>query len=146
MSEPTYQREGTRHTERLCIVMVCVDADEASLVGQELLQVNSGALLTYRKVEDILSTAPAGRVVLVILAGNEAPVAVDKALATMRHRWPRCPVVVIGEPEDRELELAARRGGASYLIRPVRHQEWTALVQHAFGKRNQVASEEEVLG
>jgi DNA-binding NtrC family response regulator len=125
--------------------MVCVDADEASLVGQELLQVNSGALLTYRKVEDILLTAPAGRVVLIIMAGNEAPVAVDKALNTMRHRWPRSPVVVIGEPGDRELELAARRGGASYLVRPVRAQEWTALVQHAFGKRTGVTSEE-VLG
>ena len=57
----------------LCIVMVCTDMSEANQVGRQLSEVNSGCLVTYRRVQDLTHNAPAGKVALIILATQDQP-------------------------------------------------------------------------
>lgn len=139
MPEP--KRISARVSERLCIVMACEDLDEANQVSHQLLQVNRGSLITYRRAEDVISNSPAGRVVLIILAGSDDPEAIGATLTWMRHRWPYCPVAVIGDTGGGSLEIAARKGGASYLVRPVSPQQWAGLVQCVLKVSDRVASE-----
>lgn len=135
---------NARHTERLCIVVACTDAAEAADISRHVSQVHTGTLVTYRRAGDILSNAPAGRVVLIILAADGDPTAIAKTLSWMRRRWPRCPVAVIGDVGGGAVEIAARTGGASYLTRPVSPEEWAALVQHVLSMHGQIASEVEL--
>ncbi len=130
MSDLLRKRVGRRAGERLYIVMACEDLDEAVQVGRQLSQVNNGVLITYRRAEDVMLNCPSGRVALIILANNDDPEAIGRTLSWMRHRWPQCPIVVIGEMGGGAMELAARKGGASYLTRPVGPQQWAGLVQH----------------
>jgi DNA-binding response OmpR family regulator len=130
--------------ERLCVLMACGDAAEAAQVGQQVLKVNKGSLVTYRRAEDVLLGSPAGRVVLIILASGEDPRIVGRNLAWMRRRWPQCPIAVIGEKGGDATEMAARIGGASYLTRPVRPEEWAALVEHVLSTKLGVAKEVEL--
>lgn len=116
--------------ERFYIVMACEDLGEAAQVSRQLSQVNNGALITYRRAEDVMLNCPSGRVALIILANSDDPETMGKILSWMRHRWPRCPAVVIGETGAGDMEIAARKGGASYLTRPVSPQQWDGLVQH----------------
>jgi len=135
-------REGLGRTERLCIVMACRDAAEAAQVGRQLLQVNRGSLITYRRADDVLLNSPAGKIALIILAGGEDPKSLGRTLRWMRHRWPRCPIAVVGDTGGDELEVEARKGGASYLARPVAPEQWEAMVAHVLGVQGQPASEE----
>jgi len=137
-------RQRAKRTERVCIVMACRDAGEAAQVGQQLLQVNSGCLMTYRKAEDVLLNSPTARVALIILANIDDPQTIGTALKWMRRRWPRCPVAVVGDAGGRELEIAAREGGASYLARPVSSEEWAAMVTHVLRVPGRVATEDEI--
>ena len=142
VSRPRPEREGTRHRERLCIVMACGDAAEAAQVGQQLLQLNIGCLITYRKADDILLNLPSGKVVLVVLATAGDPDAIQRTLRWMTRRWPRCPITVIGDIGGGEMEIAARKGGASYLTRPVAPAQWAALLRHVLHVPGRVASED----
>lgn len=126
--------------ERLCIVMACGNAEEAAEVGQQLSQVDTGTLVTYRRAEDLLLNAPAGRVALVILAGSDEPQAVSRILLTLRNRWPRCPLVVVGNDGGGAMERAARAGGANFLVRPVRSEEWSALIDHVLSVKARIAN------
>ena len=135
MLEPLIDRKiDQRVSEKLYIVMACEDLDEAAQVGRQLSQVNNGALITYRRAEDVMLNCPSGRVALIILANSDDPEAIGRTLSWMRHRWSRCPVVVIGEMGGGATELAARKGGASYLARPVSPQQWASMVQHVLNK------------
>ena len=130
MLELLRKRIGRGTGERFYIVMACEDLGEAAQVGRQLSQVNNGALITYRRAEDVMLNCPFGRVALIILASSDDPETMGRILSWMRHRWPRCPVVVIGETGGGDMELAARKGGASYLTRPVSSQQWAGLVEH----------------
>jgi len=130
-----------RHRDRLCIVVACEDAAEAADVGCHISQVHTGTLVTYRKAEDILLNAPAGRVALIVLAGGDDPSHIGRILSWIRRRWPRCPVAVIGNGGDAAMETAARIGGASYLARPVGPEQWVALVGHVLTMRGRIATE-----
>jgi len=118
---------------RLCIVMACADMSEADQVGRLLSEVNSGCLITYRRAEDIIYSSPAGKVVLVILATDDTPVGIGRMLKWLRHRWPGCPITVIGDVGSGDYELAVREGGAFYLTRPVEPQHWSDILAHALG-------------
>jgi len=131
-----------RHSQRLCIVMACQDASEAGEVSRQLSQVNSGTLITYRRAEDVLLNSPTGRVALIVLAGSEDPEAVERTLEWMRHRWPHCPIAVVGDQGGGLMEMAARKGGAFYLTRPVDPRQWAAMVQHVLAARGRIATEE----
>jgi DNA-binding NtrC family response regulator len=121
--------------------MACEDAAEASRVGHQLSQVNTGCLITYRRAEDILLNSPLGKVAMIVLASGDDPEAIGRMLTWMRHRWPRCPVAVIGDSGGGEMEMAARKGGACYLTRPVAAEQWAAMVEHVLRVRGPVASE-----
>lgn len=139
MSEPLIEkRADLRVSERLYIVMACEDLGEAAQVGGQLSQVDNGALITYRRAEDVMLNRPSGRVALIILANSDDPEAIGRTLSWMRHRWPGCPIVVVGEMGGGAMELAARKGGASYLTRPVSPQQWAGMVQHVLKKHDQV--------
>lgn len=135
MPERKSRNLGTVRRERLCIVMACDDAAEAARAGEMLSKVNNGILVTYRRADDILLNRPVGKVALVVLATPEEPAAIERTLKWMRHRWPHCPVTVIGSGGDCAMEMAARRGGASFLARPVSPQAWEAMIDHAFARQ-----------
>ena len=120
-------------TAGLCIVVVCTDANEAEQVGRLLSEVNTGCLVTYRRAEDLMFNAPSGRVALVILAAGDHPANLSRTLKWLRHRWPRCPITVIGDRGSGQYEMAARQGGAYYLTRPVAAAQWAAILSHALG-------------
>ena len=118
-------------TRRLCIVMACADVGEADLVSRQLSEVNSACLVTYRRAEDLLYNLPTGRVALFILATVDTPTVISRTLRWLRRRWPRCPVLVVGDVGSGDYELAARKGGAYYLTRPVGPQQWESILSHA---------------
>lgn len=117
-------------TSCLCIVMVCTDMSEADTVSRQLSELNTGYLVTYRKMADLLASTPVGTVALVILASDEAPATLGRTLRWLRDRWPRCPVAVLGDHGGDPHEMAAREGGAFYLTRPVPPEHWGALLSH----------------
>ena len=112
-----------------CIVMVCA-AEEADQIGRQLSQLDRGCLVTYRRVEDMVLNAPTGKVSMVILAGQQETGAMRRTLRWLRHRWPSCPVAVVGDTGGDSHEMTARKGGALYLARPVRAEYWSAMVSH----------------
>jgi hypothetical protein len=136
------ERKRAVHRQSLCIVMTCNGLAEAAEVSKQFSQVNTGSLVTYRRAEDVLLNSPRGRVALIILADSDDPERLERTLAWMRHRWPHAPIVVIGERGGGQLELAARAGGASFLARPVRSDQWAAMIMHVLKLRRRVATEE----
>jgi len=129
-------------TRGLCIVMVCTDMSEAEQVARRLLELNSGCLVTYRRAEDLLCNSPTGRVALIILATEEKPSVLTRTLKWLGHRWPGCPITVVGEAGSTDSEMAARQGGALYLTRPVAAKEWTALFAHVLGSVSRIDQRE----
>jgi DNA-binding NtrC family response regulator len=114
--------------------MACADMSEADLIGQQLEQLHSGYLVTYRRAEEIVRNTPAGKVALVILATQDSPAVLCRTLKWLRRRWPRCPITVVGDLGGGEMELAARKEAACYLTRPVDPEQWKALLSHALGQ------------
>ena len=98
------------------------------------MQFSTGCLVTYRRAEDLLHNAPAGRVALVILATDDAPSVISNTLKWLRRRWAHCPVTVVGDLGSGEHEMAARLGGANYLTRPVQPEQWLAVLAHVLGE------------
>jgi DNA-binding NtrC family response regulator len=132
------------HSKRLCIVMACDNAAEAAEVGQQISQVNTGCLITYRKAEDVLLYSPSGKVALIILANLSDPSMLANTLRLIRRRWPHCPIVVIADAGGGAMERAAREGGASFLARPVAPEQWAAMVDHVLLLREGTVSEEQL--
>lgn len=124
--------------KRPCIVTVCSDMGEADQIGRQLLEFNSGYLVTYRRLQDFAFAAPAAKVALVILATKEDSTMLRRILKWLRHRWPRCPITVVGDAGGGKYEVTAREGGASYLTRPVEPRYWAAILAHALGQQARV--------
>ncbi len=124
-------------TGRLCIVMVCTDISEADQVGRQLSEVNTGCLVTYRRMEDLMYSSPTGKVALVILATDDKPAVLSRMLKWLGRRWPSCPVTVVGDEGCGDYEMAARIGGANYLTRPVAPQQWSAVLSHVLREQAQ---------
>lgn len=122
-----------RPMEACLIVMVCSDLSEADQVSRQLSESNSGCLVTYQRVQDLIGNAPHGKVALIILATNDLPAVVARTLRWLRQHWPRCPLTVVGDVGCGEHEMAAREGGACYLTRPIAPEQWTALLSHVLG-------------
>ena len=135
---PPVLRPGGRG---VCIVMACADMSEAGQVSRQLLEFNAACLVTYRRAEDLMHNAPSGKVALVILSTQDQPPMIRRTLRWLRLRWPKCPVTVVGDAGSGEHEMTARKGGASYLVRPVRPQQWSALLRHALAGAGQVDTE-----
>lgn len=115
---------------RALAVMVCADVREVDRVGRQLTEVNTGCLVTYRRVEDMRAYPPAGRITTVILATEDPPDRIREALRWLRRRWPRSVIAVIGRKGCGVEEMVAREGGAAYLTRPVPLGQWRAVLAH----------------
>jgi DNA-binding NtrC family response regulator len=89
-----------------------------------------GCLMTYRRVEDMMLNCPIRRVALVILAERDSPADTQRALSRLRHRWPGCPLIVVGATGGVEHEMAARQGGAFYLTPGEAAQQLPDVVSH----------------
>jgi len=127
---------------RLCIVMVCADDErEADQIARLLTEFDNGCLVIYRRAEDLWSNGPAGKVALVILASAHSPSGTRRTLKWLRERWPRCPVTIVGDSGCGDHEMAAREGGAIYLTRPVSHEQWQAVLNHAVGSARRETDE-----
>ena len=123
---------ATRLVEHgLCIVMVCTDSSEAEGVSRQLLKLNRGVMVTYRRAEDMIYNAPAGKVALVILATEDSATTLSRTLRWLKSHWPGSSVAIVGDVGCGEHEMTARQGGAAYLTRPVLPEQWYALVSHA---------------
>ena len=122
-----------------CVVVVCAD-DEADQIRRQLSEFNTGCLITYRRVEDLALNAPAGKVALVVLACNESPAVMRQTLKWLRHRWPGCPITVVGDIGGDEYEVTAREGSAVYVTRPVESEQLGAIVSHVLGGPRKAAS------
>ena len=125
------ERESTVARERLVVVMACGDSPESSQVGEMISRLTDCCLITVDRAVQAALLRPSGRVTLVVLDGSEGPESLKPALQRIRRRWPGASAVVIGPGEAPGLELAARCGGASFLIRPVSRETWQALLSHA---------------
>lgn len=123
---------------RLCVVMACTDVAEAEQVGQQLSAFDGGCLVTFRRAEDLMYNAPSRKVAMVVLATDDSLPVMSRMLERLRRRWPRCPVTVVGDEGGNEYELAARKGGAIYLTRPVEPQEWSAILAHVLDGQHQM--------
>ena len=122
------------------MVTVCTDASEADAVGRQLSQLDHGCWVSYRRAEDMMGNPPRSGACLVVLATNEAPHALQRTLRWLRSRWPRCPVVVVGDQGCGPHERAAREGAAGYLTRPVAPEQWAALRAYAESPRGTLPS------
>lgn len=118
----------------VCVVMACSDMKEADQVGRQLSQYNTGCLVTYFRAQDLMLNAPSGKVALVILATNDSPAVLQRTLSWLRHRWPRCPITVVGDVGCGEHEMVARSGGATFLTRPVSPGQWQAILANALSR------------
>jgi len=127
---------------RLCVVMICTDMSEADQIGRQLLKLNSGCLVTYLRLEELMFLSPAGKVALVILAANDTPTMTRRTLSWLRHRWPGCPITVVADAGGGEQEVAAREGGANFLTRPVPMDQWREILRVAAGKDSAVQRRE----
>jgi DNA-binding response OmpR family regulator len=112
--------------------MACSDMQEAGQVAGCLAELNTGCLVTYLKAEDLLLNAPGGPVALIILATDDSSRVLRRTLSWLRHRWPACPITVVGDEGCGDYEMAAREGGATFLTRPVSPEHWSAIVLQAF--------------
>jgi FixJ family two-component response regulator len=122
------------------VLMVSRDEEEIRQVT-DLLQARAAcALMTYESVEELVQNVPTGRAAVAILAGADQPGGADRALRWLGHRWPRCISVVVNEAADRQLEIAVRRTGAMYFVRPVSQAEWLAILDSGL-KRSGLAIE-----
>jgi len=127
----------------LCVVVICTETCEAKQISHLVSEVNSGYLVTYRRAEDLMRSAPAGRVAMVILANDSDVPMLARTLRWLRHRWPHCPVAVVGDLGCGKHEMTAREGGAFFLTRPVALEEWSSLLDHVLGAvRREVVSRE----
>ncbi len=118
-----------------CIVLVCSDVSEADEVGRQLSELNSAYLVTYRRVEDLLKNAPAGKVALMILSTQDDAATMRRTLRWLHAHWPRCPITVVGDAGETSQEIVAREGGACYLTRPVAPEQWNAVLSHVLDRR-----------
>jgi hypothetical protein len=101
------------------VAMVCADMSEADLVGLQLLKLKNGHLAAYRRMVDLAMNPPVGNVAITILSINDGPAAIRRSLGWLRHRWPRCSLVVVGKSGAGLHELTARQSGACYFTRPI---------------------------
>jgi len=124
------------------VVMACDVLSQAEEVSQRLWQLNTGALVVYGRLADLLSSPPAGRIAAVIVDTHEPLAAVRRAIEWVRHRWPGCPVTVVGDAGGGQQEMSARQGGASFLTRPVSEEQWMSLLTHALVRQDRTGARE----
>ncbi len=122
--------------------IVCVGNEKTR--AADALSECGGVVVSYRTVSDMMHNSPAGKVSMTVLENGESPGAIGKALSWIRHRWPRCCTVVVGEAGNMETELAARCGGAMFFPEPVAVEQWQALADHLLGKSEPDAPAEAV--
>lgn len=123
---PTYEMK--------CVVIVDAHWQEVEQISRLLagLQTNTGSLVTYRRMVDLIhSPPPSGHVAMVVLASDDPPEVLTRALHWLRNRYLRSAMVVVGDDGCGERELAARIGGANYLTRPIHSGQWSGLLSHA---------------
>jgi hypothetical protein len=114
-------------------VLVCGDGGEVSAALQDE-SLGGGATLFYSSSSDLLRAQPAAGMVLVVF-GQLVPLEqLGRLLRWARHRWPRCCMAVIGQAGQAGREMAARCGGALYLVPPDLEQQVSQLAEHLLGE------------
>lgn len=123
--------------EVMCVVIVDAHWQEVEQISRLLegLQTNTGSLVTYRRMIDLIhSPPPIGHVAMVVLASDDPPEVLTRALHWLRNRYLGSAMVVVGDDGCGEHELAARIGGANYLTRPIHSGQWAGLLSHALSQ------------
>lgn len=126
------------------VLMVSRDVEEVRQVT-DLLQARAACtLVAYERAEELAQSVPRGRPAVVILADADEPSRTGGALRWLSRRWPRCISVVVTAEADKQLELAVRRTGAMYLVRPVSQAEWQAVLDCGLRRSDATASPQEL--
>lgn len=123
--------EGMTAKGSHCIVMICPDQASADQVKGLLEEQDAGCLVTYRCAHDLVSNAPRATVALVVIVGETSSPVLAQTVRWLGRHWPNCPVWVVGEGRDQQLEIAARSAGANFLAEPVTDQQWSELLRHS---------------
>jgi len=121
--------------EGACAIALCARAGEVDRLGRLITTVNNGSLISYRRWEDFICNPPRSAIGMFVVGADEAPADLLQALHWLRERYPRHLIVVVGDEGGGEQEMTARRGGASYVTRPVPAETWWQLLSHAFAGR-----------
>lgn len=126
--------ESAKRPARIrCDVLVCGDGGEVSAALQDE-SLGGGATLFYSSASDLLRAQPAAGMVLVMF-GQLVPLEqLGRLLRWARHRWPKCCMAVIGQAGQTGREMAARCGGALYLVPPDLEQQVSELAGHLFSE------------
>ena len=110
------------------VVMVSRDGEEVRHVAGLLQGRAACALMAFETAEELVQNVPRGRPAVAILADAGAAGHAEQALLWLNRRWPRCTSVVVNDQTDKRLEMAVRRAGAIFMIRPVSGAEWQAIL------------------
>ena len=120
--------------EVMCVVIVDAHRQEVEQISRLLagLQMNTGSLVTYRRMMDLIHCPPpSSHVAMVVLAADDPPEVLTRDLHWLRNRYLRSAMVVVDDDGGGRRELAARIGGANYLTRPIHSGQWAGLLSHA---------------
>ena len=129
MSPRSLNRSGYVPSDGGVCIVICARSDEADQIGQRLSHLDSGCLLAYERIRDMVRNAPVGDVDLVVLATDTGPRTLRKTLLWIKRRWRGCVCVVVSNNTRRVTEMAAREHGALYLHGPVYPEQWDGVLR-----------------
>jgi len=127
MSESLNNGMETRAVEGACIV-VCANKDAVRQLSSSLVARGAGRILSYDNLSDFATNIPVFNVDMVVLSGDVTPQITYRMLRWIRRQWRNCVSVVVGNLGQRDVEIAARRGGAFYLATPTAECDWDIIL------------------
>ena|GEM_PF-2935687 len=126
--------------DRARIVMVCADLSDIESMALSLGKLNNVSLLTYDRSAELRHNPPVGAIALFVLIDREFLESTADTLQWLDRYWPHTARAVVGETGLGKQELAARIGGAIYIVDPVSRRQWRSLVQLAVQRANRAGS------
>ena len=123
------------------VLMVSSDGELVRDVADLMRAFKACALVTFESVEVLVQSVPRSSPALAILADAEPQGGTERALGWLKRSWPRCRSVVVSAAVDKRMEVAARRCGALYFVRPVSQAEWLAILDIGL-QRSEIANSE----
>lgn len=112
----------------VCVV-ICSDKDVVRQVTQSLAECGNGRVISYDNPSDLAGNIPISNADMVVFAGEQSPELTYGMVRWSRRVWRNCVTVVMGNPGQRELEIASRRGGAYYLTKPTSGYDWDMILE-----------------
>ena len=110
-------------------VVICSDRDAVRQIGESLAKCGTGRIVAYDKPSDLAANIPVFDVDMVVFAGEQSPQIMHDMVNWAKRNWRNSVPVVLGNPGQRDLEIATRRAGAFYLTRPTTEYDWDMILE-----------------